>query len=174
MKPQMATLIAGLSLAVPVWLGPQYLSKVVFFIPDPALIGFSWFWLVPLGSDRNYTVALVLAQFVPVLFFFGWNPRLFLGATRVPKRSYVLFAIATVLTVFSFRSSFSDGIGYQGPEYTYAFLGANVACVALLGLMFARNWNADPSFKKNLLLHWGLFAWLAWFAVPFLGAPVWP
>jgi hypothetical protein len=172
-KPKWATLVAGSSLAIPVWVGPQLLSKVVFFIPDTAFTGIAWFWIsfrtAPYGA-----ASLALAQFVPVLFFFAWNPRLFSGAARVPKRSYVLFAVATVLTVLYFRSGLSDGIGYQGPKYTYAYLAANVASIALLALIFGRNWNREPSFRTNLLLHWSLFAWLAWFAFPFVGAPVWP
>jgi len=174
-KPKWATLVAGISLAIPVWVGLQLLSNVVFFIPDTAFTGISWLLIGGLvfGNPRYTTESLASAQFVPVLLFFAWNPRLFSGATNVPKRSYALFAIATLLTVLYFRSV-SDGIGYQGPKYTYAFLAANVASIALLVFIFVRNWNREPSFRTNLLLHWSLFAWLAWFAFPFLGAPVWP
>jgi hypothetical protein len=172
MNPRWATLFAGLSLVIPVWIGPQLLSNVVFFIPDTALTGVSWFWLcIPFGDG---TASLVLAQFVPMILFFVWNPRLLLGVARVPKRSYALFAVATILTVLYFRSGWSDGMSYQGSKYTNAFLGGNVASIALLGLLFARNRKREPSFSTNLLIHWSLFAWLAWFAFPFLGAPTWP
>jgi hypothetical protein len=175
-KPGWATLVAGLSLAIPVWFGLQLLSKVILFIPDTLLTGFSWLWIGALvfGNPRYDTASFAVAQFVPVLCFFVWNPKLFSGAAHVPKRSYALFAVATVLTVLYFRSGLSDGIGYQGPKYTYAYLAANVASIGLLALIFVRNWNKQPSFRTNLLLHWILFAWLAWFAFPFVGAPVWP
>ncbi len=122
------------------WVGLQLLSNVVFFLPETALTGVSWFWICMILPFGTVTASLVLAQFVPVLIFFVWNPRLFSGAARVPKRSYALFAIATVLTAIYFRN-WSDGMGYQGAKYTYGYLVANIASIAPLGLIFVRSWK---------------------------------
>jgi hypothetical protein len=58
---------------------------------------------------------------------------------------------------------------YQGARHTYVVCIVNAAWIAFLWLIFARYWKREPSFKINLLLHWVLFAWLAWYAFPYLG-----
>jgi hypothetical protein len=43
----------------------------------------------------------------------------------------------------------------------------NGAWAILVGLMLLRIWvQQRSSYASNLLLHWTLFAWLAWYAFP--------
>ena len=125
-----------------------------------------WRWPAALGG--------LPAQMATALFFFAWNPRLFRGSVDVPKRTYVLFAVVTVLSSINFYSNWNDGLQVQGGPYTFTVLTLNIVCIMGLGTIFVRSRNKEPSFANNLLLHWSLFAWLAWFALPFLGAPTYP
>ena len=110
-----------------------------------------------------------LAVILPMLLFSVWQPGLFRGEARAPKRSYVLLAVAAVLSVFYFIGSWKWGLEYQGPHHTRVVCAANIVWVAILGLAFARSWQGTTSYKFCLFLHWMLFAWLAWYAFPYLG-----
>ena len=106
---------------------------------------------------------------VPVLLFFAWNPGLFRSHAKIPKRSYILLLVATVLSVIWFVSGWNYGLKYQGARYTHMIFNLNVAWIGCLGVLFTRASRVGTSFKTNLFLHWMLFAWLAWFAFPYLG-----
>ena len=106
---------------------------------------------------------------VPMVFFFVWNPGLFNGDTKTPKRTYILLVVTTLLSVLWFVLGWRDGIVMQGPRYNFSVLGVNIVWITVLWFMFVRNWKTEPSFKVNLLLHWLLFFWLAWYAFPFFG-----
>jgi hypothetical protein len=109
------------------------------------------------------------AFFVPMVFFFVWNHGLFNGDARIPKRTYVLLIVATLLSPLWFVVNWSDGAAVQGLRYNFSMLGINIAWITALWFMFARYRKTEPSFKVNLLLHWLLFLWLAWYAFPFFG-----
>jgi hypothetical protein len=98
-----------------------------------------------------------------------WNPGLLRGETKVPKRSYVLLGIAAVLSTVWFVAGWSYGLEYQGARHVWAVCVINIAWLLSLGVLFGRTWKAQASFGTNLFLHWLLFAWLAWFAFPYLG-----
>jgi len=104
-----------------------------------------------------------------MVVFFVWNPGLFNGDSIVPKRSYVLLIVTTVLNTLWFIGGWRDGVAVQGARYSYSVCAINVVWILLLWFMFIRNRKAEPSFKMNLLLHCFLFAWLAWYAFPFFG-----
>jgi hypothetical protein len=106
---------------------------------------------------------------VPMVLFFVWNPELFQGDAAVPRRSYVLLIAATLLSALWFVVGWKDGLAMQGPKYNYSVCAVNVVWIASLWLLFARSRRATPSFKMNLLFHWMLFAWFAWYAFPFFG-----
>jgi hypothetical protein len=74
-----------------------------------------------------------------------------------------------VLSVVYFVASWNWGLQYQGPKYAHAVCALNVAWVAFLILAFVRSWETPPAFRFNLFVHWMLFAWLAWYAFPYLG-----
>jgi hypothetical protein len=103
------------------------------------------------------------------LLFFAWIPRAFQGDAKIHKRSHVLLALASVLSVAWFVFGWNYGLEYQGARHTYVVCIVNAAWIAFLWLIFAQYWKREPSFKINLLLHWVLFAWLAWYAFPYLG-----
>jgi hypothetical protein len=47
--------------------------------------------------DSSHLAPVAVA--VPTILFFVWNPGLFRGNDAVPKRTYVLFLLATVLDI---------------------------------------------------------------------------
>ena len=176
-----------MSLLIPLWmvilpasadmcLGPQ-----LRFIPGIIVIS-----LFALGGPERWVpstgyLVFVLAQMAAALIFFAWNSRLFLREIQVPKRTYVLFVAAVVLHIFWYAQVFAPpscigrGIPFVINSFrlgasvwflTSNFFAVNCFWVAALGIMFTRSWKKEPSFKNNLFLHWALFAWLAWSALP--------
>jgi hypothetical protein len=109
------------------------------------------------------------AVIVPTLFFLLWNPGLFRGEGKIPRRSLGLLIVAVALTVIWFVAGWKDGLHYQGAKYIYAVCIVNIAWVILLGAMFARYWKSESSFRVSLVLQWLVFVWLAWYAFPYLG-----
>ena len=65
--------------------------------------------------------------------------------------------------------SWKWGLQYEGGMYTVVVGSVNIAWLAFLGLAFARTRNGITSFGTSLCLHWMLFAWLGWYAFPWLG-----
>jgi hypothetical protein len=88
---------------------------------------------------------------------------------KFTKRTYVLLAIATLLSPLWFVVGWRDGVIMQGLRYNFSVLGINIVWITVLWFMFISYKKIDSSFKVNLLLHWLLFIWLAWFAFPFFG-----
>ena len=156
MKPRATTLLAGLSLMIP--------AAFAFSAGVPTL-------LMPLPGIVVIPAFLlgIPAVFVPSLFFFVWNPGLLSGKENVPKRTLFLFLSLILLTPVWFALGWRFGLQFQGPHYTYALCAINAIWILVLGAQFIVHRNRQPSFAWNLALHWGLFAWLAWFAFPYLG-----
>jgi hypothetical protein len=158
MKSESLTLVSGLSLVIPLAFMmfskdvPSELYPLPVIVAIPALLGLGY-----------------AATAGPMLLFFLWNPGLFRGEVKVPKRSSVLLVIATVLSVPWFVAGWKYGLQFQGSRYNYSVLAINVAWLAGLWAMIARSRKVEPSFRANLFLHWMLFAWLAWYAFPYLG-----
>ena len=156
------TFMAGLALLIPASFGllltgvPTILGPLPLLTTIPALLLSTW---------RLYYLAIGL----PVLLFFLWRPGFFRGAPQVPRRSYVLVAIITVLSITYFISGWRRGLQYQGAGYTRAVLIVNVGWAAVLVFAFVRTWKKGASFGISLFVHWMLFAWLAWYAFPYLG-----
>src|SRR4029077_18404556 len=161
-KKAATTLIAGLGLLTPAAIGLVASGFPTMTTPFPALTVLPAFLL----SEIHLSKAAVT---LPTLLFFIWNSGLFRGEAKVPKRSYVLLAVVTVLSVFYFVSGWTLGLQYQGAQYTRFVCAVNIAWVLLLILGFLRSWKKDNSFWFNLFLHWMMFAWLAWYAFPYLG-----
>ena len=61
------------------------------------------------------------------------------------------------------------GLKYEGDDYTRFACVTSATCNAVLLLAFGAAWKLRPSFTLNLVVHWLLFAWLAWYAFPYLG-----
>lgn len=158
------TLVAGCGLLLPAYTGlllhgtPTLLCPLPFLTVTPAFILSS-----PLAGQ--FARAAVLA---PLLLFFAWNPRLCGGQMQVPKQSLMLLMIATPLSVMWFVGSWKYGLEYQGAQYTHAISVMNGVWLAALWITLASLWHRE-SFTGNLLFHWLLFAWLGWYAFPYLG-----
>lgn len=158
MKPSLITLLAGIALLVPAMLGASFSGIPSVPPPYPALVVIPMFFLG------------LLALFLPSLLFFAWHPTLFKGSNVFPKRTYILFVVLVVLTVPWFIVSWKFGLQYQGARFTYFACGVNAAWIAALTALLWRCWRKNNiSFPSSLLVHWVLFAWLAWWAFPYLG-----
>jgi hypothetical protein len=168
-EPSALTFGAGCGLLVPASFGllltriPTLICPFPFFTSTPALLLAS----LTLPILNNHRLAW-LAVVIPVLFFFSWNPSLFRGQTKLPWRSLILLAVMTAVSVVWFTGGWKNGIEYQGARYTYAVCVANILWLVLLSTLLVRAWR-KPSFVRNLLFHWILFAWVAWYAFPYLG-----
>jgi hypothetical protein len=109
MNAEFITVLAGMSLLVPAWIGRFLIGIPVVISPKPALTIIPAFYLdqVPLGR------AVVL---IPTLLFFAWNPGLFKGNCKIPIRTPVLFLLAGTLDVIWFVGGWNYGLQYQGPH----------------------------------------------------------
>jgi TRAP-type uncharacterized transport system fused permease subunit len=161
-KTGWVTLAVGFALFIPSSIGILVSNVPTVLCPFPLLISLPAMFL---GGLNSWKVVITL----PTLFFFVWQPGLFDGQAKIPKRSYWLFAVAAVLSVIYFISSWKWGLEYQGVEFTHSVCIINIVCVVFLGLALAVNRRRAPSYGFNLFLQWVLFAWLAWYAFPYLG-----
>jgi hypothetical protein len=110
-----------------------------------------------------------VALLLPTLLFVFWNPQLFRAEGKIPKRSYVLFLLLAVLNAVAFVVDWKWGLKYQGSQYTALVCSINILWVGFLSLAFRRTAKKTPTFRTSLFLHWVLFAWLCWYAFPWLG-----
>jgi len=161
LKRAIVTVIAGSALLIPAGIGLKDSGPTVLH-PLP---GFTVWPAFALASVHAWKAAVTL----PTLFFFLWLPRLFCGDGKIPKRSYVLLAVAIALSALWFAEGWRYGLDYQGAKYTYIVCFINLAIISFLAVAFFRAWKMEPSFKTSLVLHWILFAWFAWYAFPWLG-----
>jgi len=113
-----------------------------------------------------------LAILAPVPMFvaaFGWwCPSVWTGDAVVPKRSRIAAPAAMALSATSLVFGRSYGLRYQGAAYVNAVTVASILWwVLVLGVGVAA--IAHPSVRRNLWFHVALFAWLAWYSVPYMG-----
>ncbi len=160
-KSAVTTLVAGLALLVPAAIGLNDNGPSIIH-PLPALTILPAFFL----SGLHLWKAAVI---IPTLLFFAWNPGLLFGDGKIPKKSRVLLMVLAVLSVVWFVGGWQFGMEYQGAEYTYTVCILNVVSIGFLAFVFVSKWGKESSFGINLVLHWILFAWLAWIAFPYLG-----
>jgi hypothetical protein len=113
--------------------------------------------------------APAMAVIVPSILFSAWNPGLYRGEPKTPKRSYIFFAVLVVLSVIYFIAAWGDGLQFQGRTHTHAVCIVNIVWILVLASLFVLSRRRQSSFLFNLSLHWILFAWLAWYAFPYLG-----
>jgi hypothetical protein len=119
------TLLTALGLLIPASIG-LFLSGVPkIFSPFPALTAIPFFMLI----QWHLEYAAVL---LPTLLFLMWNPQLFRAEGKIPKRTYVLFALFAALSAVDFALSWKWGLQYQGPQYTAIVFSINVAWVGFL------------------------------------------
>jgi len=164
MKALYQTFAVGLGLVPLAWIGSFSRGMLTLISPMPTLIVIPAFFLASPPSHLPYRLAIL----VPALLYFAWTPCLFRGDSQVPKRSWVLLARLSLLSVAYFVSSWGYGNQYQGHGYTFAICAVNI--LWLLGLWTSLYRSSRVcSFRANLFFHGALFAWLAWYAFPYLG-----
>lgn len=158
--PRVAVVILALSLVLFAFLGLFSATDPTSYSPKPMLVVISA-WVL------SYAAVLI-----PAVLFFLWNPNLLVRQqSTLPKRTIGLVALLSVLTLAEFETVWKDAIQYQGPHHTIAVFAINMLWLAILWWAVVRTLRR-PSFGANLLSHWLLFAWLGWYAFPFLGAPI--
>lgn len=80
-------------------------------------------------------------------------------------------AIVGVLAAVWFAYGWKYGLRFQGAGYVWCFAGLNL--LVFLALLYAGGDFLDaPRGAAGLALHLGLWAWVGWFAFPYLGE--WP
>ncbi len=160
MNSRLIVAAAGICLLIPAWIGLFASGVPTLYSPLPTLTILPAFLL---SRWHLETVAVV----VPSFLFFLWSPGLLLGA-NVPKRTIALLGFLTLLTVVDFGIEWTYGIRYQVVYYTTGICILNLMWLALL--WWATSYcRRHPSFSGNLTCHWLLFAWLGWYAFPYLG-----
>ena len=162
MSPGLVTVMAGSALVIPGFVGCFSAGVPTHYCPLPLLTIVPAFLLSSVHLQS-------LAAFTPTVFFFAWSAFLFCGRDMVPRRSYVLLIVLTILSTVDFAGGWHYGLKYQGANYTFWVCAANTAWLLVLGFLFARSWRRPPSFMNNVVVHWLLFAWLGWYAFPWLG-----
>jgi hypothetical protein len=172
MKGRLITVVSALALAIPAWVainGPgNYSGGMSPVHPFPMLTVLASF----ISVDHGWGLAGALLIW-PALFLL-WNPSLLRGSHAVPRRTYALWLTTALLSVYWFASYLIDwhdlSRRWHDTEdiHKWRTLGViNGALAVLIGLMLLRIRGLQrSSFASNLLLHWGLFAWLAWCAFP--------
>jgi hypothetical protein len=157
-----ATLIAGTALLMPASVGLLASGVGTVLCPFPLITVLPAFWLSNFGVPQIAVVA-------PALLFFLWQPKLFQGEVKIPKRSYVLLIVLILLSIADFVGGWKWGLEYQGPQFTHAVLAINLVWIVFLISAFLASLKSQPRYRLNVFLHWILFAWLAWYAFPYMG-----
>lgn len=162
MSPRVLVIILGLSLVLLAWIGLLSAGVPTLYCPMPTMTVLPAFALSRLNLQST-------AVLVPMILFFLWNPGLLVRQqSNLPKRTIGLVGLLSVLTILDFVLEWKYGLQYQGAHHTIAVYIINVLWLAVLWWAVVRAWRR-PSFGANLLSHWVLFAWLAWYAFPYLG-----
>jgi hypothetical protein len=138
---------------------PAPLLPLNLCVVIPALLGYEL-----LG--RGCLILGVLT--VPTVFLAWCWTVLTDGSAQVPRRSLALFAAFALLSFCDLVCGSQYGMQYQGHDYVRAVWLISLAWwAALIALAsVARAW---PKVWLNLSFHLALFAWLAWYALPYLG-----
>ena len=77
----------------------------------------------------------------------------------MPKRTIALLGLLSVLTIVDFDLEWKYGVEYRGERHTILLYIINLTWLTFLWWSAVRS-RRQPSFMRNLLSHWLLFAWL--------------
>jgi hypothetical protein len=148
-------LLSGLSLwtGVPTVMSPLNMLLLVPGLLSSCVLGKGWF------------VASI--AFIPVTFWLWCRPVL-RGSQIVPSRSLFLLGGSVALSAFWFVAGIEYGLTYQGRDYVVGTAAVSVAWWATLAGLALAAWRF-PRPGLNVTFHIALFAWLAWYAFPYLG-----
>ncbi len=159
---RLIVIAAGICLLIPAWVGLFASGVPTLYSPLPTLTVLPAFLLLRWHLE---TIAIL----VPSFLFLLWSPGLLVKRQpNVPRRTIALLGLLTLLTIVDFGVEWNYGVRYQGASYTTGICILNLMWLALLWWTVS-HWRRHPSFSGNLVCHWLLFAWLAWYAFPYLG-----
>ena len=162
MNSRLLVIAAGLCLLIPAWIGLFSSGVPTLYGPLPTLT------ILPAFVLSRWQLQS-LAVIVPSILFFLWNPGLVINQQpKLPKRTVILLGLLTGLTVVDCVLEWKYGVEYRGMRHTILVYAINAVWLASLWYTVVRS-QRQPSFKSNLFSHWLLFAWLAWYAFPYLG-----
>jgi hypothetical protein len=131
--------------------------------PSPYFIALSMFFV-----RRALHSAAALGSLVPLALFCAFLPSLFRGSGRVPARMFALSLLVTVLNIAWYLWHWHTSDIYQGPYYVAVTILVNILCAVCLCFAAWRGRTRD-AFGLSLAVHWGVFAWLSSYALPYLG-----
>jgi hypothetical protein len=161
MNSRILVVAAGAGLLLPAWIGLLASGVPTLYSPLPTLT------IVPaLMLSRWHLESYAIV--IPCFLFLVWNPALLQNRSQVPTRTVVLLGILTTLAIVDLAFEWKYGVEYRGLRYTIAISVVNLIWIVCLWWMTIYS-RRIPSFRRNLLCHWLLFAWLAWYAFPYLG-----
>ncbi|MBN2216304.1 MAG: hypothetical protein JW719_02900 [Pirellulales bacterium] len=120
--------------------------------------------LVPAMLIGGRVAAVVLIPLVSCL----WCRPVFRGRPNVPVCSVVLLVVAVILSALNLAFGFDYASHYHGLAYAVTATLVNVSCWIVLGVVLLWAMRC-PSSSHNLAFHVAMFAWLAWYAFPYLG-----
>jgi hypothetical protein len=119
-------------------------------------------------GEPSGTCFITASLLVPAVFGTWCFGMILQGSPNVPARSYVLLAVIGLLSLVDFIGGTRFAIGYHGLWFVIGTALLSVLWWVTLG-MLAYFAELRPSFQRNLCFHLALFAWLAWYALPYLG-----
>lgn len=151
-------LVAGLSLLTALRWAPSLVTPLNLIVVAPVLL------LAPtLGSATNIAVAMVFAVLAVI-----WCIPIVRRGTRIPTRSVVLLVVAGALAIACLAMDYLSGSIRRPTEHAVCVVAISLGwwmALCMLVIMARRR----PSISRNLMFHVALFAWLAWYAIPYLG-----
>ena len=134
--------------------------------PLNAMVIFPAFIMAEFVQSEDLALLLALG-FVPLLFCL-WCWPLLRGQTELPIRSSWLLGATLMASAAWIAFGYDYGVQYQGLRYVVGVTVVNVVCwIALVGQAIKA--VRRPSEEHNFVFHGSLFAWLAWYAFPYLG-----
>lgn len=120
--------------------------------------------LVPAMLIGGRVAAVVL---IPLVFCL-WCLPVLRGQPNVPVRSVVLVVGAVMLSALNLAFGFDYASHYHGLTYTIGATLVSITCWIVLGIVLLLA-KRCPSSGHSLAFHVAMFAWLAWYAFPYLG-----
>jgi hypothetical protein len=104
---------------------------------------------------------------VPIFFLIWTYPTTWLDPVP-PKRTVLLSVVMIVISAVSIAFGYSYGLEYQGDDYTLKVSVVSIASwIGILTLAFLAMRNKTRAW--NVAYHLFFFAWLAWYAIPYMG-----
>ena len=137
--------------------------NLVVLIPALQINGWlwdiTWLWDVP---------GLYVATLVVPAAFCAWCWAVEIDGTRIPIQSRVLFSIVVGGSMLYIALTLRDAVKYHGWDLA---IGVGLISTTWWLILSILGWRGvrHPSPLRTLEFHLALFAWLAWYALPYTG-----